>query len=255
MTARTPALILLILVLGVGGGCQRFPGQPRARERFVPPDQVMDFQLLYGLHCAGCHGVNGQNGPAPPLNNPLFLAIVPDDSLRRVIDKGRKGTPMPAFAHEEGGELTLHQVEALIKGMRTAWSAGERPKGSLPVYRIEDAELIPGAVDGTADAGRKVYALACATCHGADGEGGAVGAINDGALLALLSDQAIRRIIITGRSDLGMPDFQSTKGRAPEFKGPLTEKDIADLVALLASWRKSAAASNGPARAVGPRPG
>ena len=44
------------------------------------------------------------------------------------------------------------------------------------------------------------------------GEGGAhgekrIGAINDPAFLALISDQALRRYAITGRPDLGMPDY------------------------------------------------
>lgn len=256
MTGRTLTSALLLLLALVGGtGCQRFPGQPRPDQRFVRPDQVLDFRQLYGMHCAGCHGADGQFGPAPPLNDALFLAIVPDDSLRQVIERGRKGTPMAPFAHEHGGDLTLHQVEAIVKGMRAAWSGPNRFKQPLPAYRIADAELIPGAADGNRDAGARTFALACAGCHGADGQGGTVGAVNDPALLSLLSDQAIRRIIITGRADLGMPDYQSPKGRSPEFKGPLTEKDIADLVTLLASWRKAHTAGSGAPGTVGNKPG
>ena len=62
------------------------------------------------------------------------------------------------------------------------------------------------------------------------------GRINSPAFLALMSDQALRRIIITGRHDLGMPNFAEKEGRPESFK-PLTNQDVNDLMALLQSWR------------------
>ena len=47
------------------------------------------------------------------------------------------------------------------------------------------------------------------------------GALNDPDFLALLSDQALRRIAITGRSDLGMPGYSEPTGRPKGFT-PLT---------------------------------
>jgi hypothetical protein len=63
------------------------------------------------------------------------------------------------------------------------------------------------------------------------------GALNDPAFLALISDQALRRLIITGRPDLGMPPFNGKAGRPPDFRA-LRSSDIDDLVALLRSWRQ-----------------
>ena len=91
----------LLVVLIVAAGCD-LPGKPRPGDRPVPPDQVLDFAALYGQNCAGCHGANGKLGPAPPLNNALFLTIVPDSVLQSVIAEGRPGTPMPAFAQSRG---------------------------------------------------------------------------------------------------------------------------------------------------------
>ncbi len=80
--------------------------------------------------------------------------------------------------------------------------------------------------------------MACASCHGDDGRGGkSAGAINDPNFLALISDQALRRYVITGRPDLGMPDYADPKGR-PEGFQPLTSQDVANVVALLADWRR-----------------
>jgi hypothetical protein len=65
------------------------------------------------------------------------------------------------------------------------------------------------------------------------------GAINDPAFLTLISDKALRRLIITGRSDLGMPAYDEKDGRPRKFR-PLSTTEIDHLVALLASWRKVA---------------
>ena len=58
------------------------------------------------------------------------------------------------------------------------------------------------------------------------------GAINDPAFLALVSEQVLRRFVITGRSDLGMPNCAEGEGR------PLTAPEINDLVALMMSWKR-----------------
>jgi mono/diheme cytochrome c family protein len=206
----------------------------------VPADQVADFDTLYRARCAGCHGADGRLGPAPPLNDPLFLAIVPDEELLRVIRDGRvvgpgQKTPMPAFAREKGGPLTARQVEALANGVKARWG-GAPPEETPPPY------LAPKET-GDKERGAKLFDLACSACHGDDGRGGErAGAVHDRAFLALISDQALRRIIITGRHDLGMPEWSNDEWRSPKFQS-LTSGQINDLVALLASWRQGESAN------------
>ena len=94
---------------------------------------------------------------------------------------------------------------------------------------------------GSPERGAVVYERACAGCHGPNGTGGkhngaTGGAINAPAFLALISDQSLRRVIITGRPDLGMPTYAGRHGRPSDFH-PLTSPEINDLVALLADWR------------------
>jgi mono/diheme cytochrome c family protein len=233
---RRRGLALLVGLLAVAAGCD-FPGQPRAADRPVRADRVLDFATLYGRNCAGCHGADGRLGPAPPLNDPAFLAIVPDSVLRDVVEQGRPGTPMPAFAQSQGGPLTDAQVKALAAGIKPRWRPARPPEKSLPPYEPESG----GAGKGDAERGRKVFALACACCHGPRGEGGdpdsdEAGAINDPAFLALISDQALRRLAITGRPDLGMPAC-TEKGDRPDDFRPLNSAEVDDLVALLARWR------------------
>ena len=213
----------LLVCLSVFAGCD-WPGKPKDSDRPIPAEQIVDFGQLYSMHCAGCHGADGKDGPAPPLNDPLFLTIVPDEVLHRVITEGRSGTPMPAFARNKGGSLTEKQIDVLAAGIKQRWPA-DKPKKQPPPYLLSDAKA------GDKNAGRKVFALDCAMCHGKHGQGGKAGAIKDPAFLALVSDQALRRYIITGRPDFGMPNY-TDRGDAS-----LTSQQINDLVALLAYWR------------------
>ena len=253
-------LVTLSLFLAVGCDWHIAKEPP---ERPVPPETVLDFGQLYDWHCAGCHGPDGKLGPAPPLDDAVFLTIVPDEELQMVVAAGRKGTLMPAWAPENGGSakdkrakarnggsakdkqievrnggsLTVEQVEALAGGIKKHWSGLAKPEGEIPSYSAPE-----GKAGGDKEAGAKVFAAACASCHGERGKGGEkkdgekVGAVNDPAFLALISDQELRRIIITGRPDLGMPGYGPAAGRSADFK-PLTNADVGNLVALLASWR------------------
>ena len=261
---------LVTLSLLLAGGCD-LPGKPTEADRPVPADQVKKFDALYSARCSGCHGADGRFGPAPPLNDPIFLAIVPDDELLRVIYEGRAVTPgqrapMPAFGLDRGvpltdsqlkaldepkeerhavarqrGPLSDAQVRVLAAGIKKRKRWGPPASGSPPPY------LSPtGGKGADAKEGARLFARACADCHEPQREGASNGrplpggGINDPAFLALISDKALRRIIITGRPDLGMPAYDGKKGRPEDFQ-PLTSAQIDDLVALLATWRQGQA--------------
>src|SRR5438270_9790462 len=87
------------------------PGKPKPE----PPSSqdITDFKTLYSENCTGCHGVDGRNGPARPLNDPLYLAVIPKEVLQQTIENGRPGTSMPAWARSQGGPLTAKQITAL----------------------------------------------------------------------------------------------------------------------------------------------
>jgi mono/diheme cytochrome c family protein len=246
-------------------GCDLL-GRPDPSNRPVRADEIKSFDVLYATRCAGCHGADGKLGPAPPLNDPLFLAIVPDRELSSVISHGRAVTStqksaMPAFGlsktvslteaqsrvwaelKEEThanpkpqSVLTVAQLKVLAEGIKQRWQAAARPGNLAPPYLAPEVEG-----NGNKDEGARVFARACAGCHGNQGQGGKhgerqVGPINDPAFLALVSDKALRRYAITGRPDLDMPAFDGKDGRSPDFR-PLSSSEIQDLVALLAYWR------------------
>jgi mono/diheme cytochrome c family protein len=187
--------------------------------------------VLYARNCAGCHGADGRLGAARPLNDPLFLALVPGDRLRTIVVEGMPGTSMPAFATSAGGDLTSQQIDALVNGILARWARPDAVKGvTLPPWEARAKSADPAA----RDRGGAVFATACARCHGPDGKGGAApGSIVDPSYLALVSDQSLRTTVIAGRSDLGKPDWRE------DVPGtPLTADQISDLVAWLAGHRQ-----------------
>jgi cytochrome c oxidase cbb3-type subunit III len=224
------------LLLVAVSGCD-FPGKPALADRPIAADEVVNFDVLYRQNCSGCHGANGKFGPAPPLNDPVFLSIVPDSVLLSVISEGRSGTPMPAFTTKRGGPLNDAQVKALATGIKPRWGSTQTMQTAAPPYSIA-----ADSAAGNKDRGERIFARACAPCHGPLGEGtkegtSGAGAINDPSFLALISDQALRRYAITGRPDLGMPDHADKTGRSDDYR-PMTSAEINDLVALLAAWRQ-----------------
>jgi mono/diheme cytochrome c family protein len=231
---RATTLILVVL-LALATGCDQLPGKPTPEERWKAATEVTDFSQLYALNCSGCHGADGRFGAARPLNDPLYLALVSNDTLRQMIAQGVPGTAAPAFAQQVGGSLTDKQIDILIEGMRSRWGSTESFKNvTLPPYSLRDASAA-GSGPGDPQRGAAAYQKYCSQCHGKDGSGGPKGgSVINPDYLALVSDQALRTAVIVGRSDLGMPDW-----RANISGQPLSPQEISDVVAWLASHRQA----------------
>ena len=227
------SIITLFLVIILAMGCDRLPGKPTPEERWKRATEVTDFSQLYALNCSGCHGADGRLGAARPLNDPLYLALVSNDTLRQMIAQGVPGTAAPTFAQQVGGPLTDKQIDILIEGMRSRWGKAENFQNvALPPYSLRDASAA-GSGAGDQQRGAAAYQKYCAQCHGKDGSGGPKGgSVINPAYLALVSDQALRTTVIVGRSDLGMPDW-----RANISGQPMSPQEISDVVAWLASHR------------------
>lgn len=274
---RCVCLVVWLWLLSAAG-CD-FPGRPNPADRPVPPEKVLDFSTLFQQNCAGCHGAKGEFGPAPPLNSKLFRALVTESELERVISEGRPGTPMPPFARSSGGSLTAAQIRVLVFEIRGIYykAVTDAASGTTTIKSAVDSQAIKPAWGSpnpyfapanapsysafairpprTTETFEKIRATtfvrACAGCHGSRGQGGeTAGAINDPALLSLASDQLLRRLVITGRSDLGMPDYAGTSGRSPDFQ-PLSSAEIADLVDLLGYWRQVGATADAGKQPLG----
>ena len=224
------------VLLGLAGCSLR--GKPGPNPEVPRPDSVMNPEVLFRENCAGCHGAEGRNGAAMSLSDPVYLAIVDDNTLRTTISKGRTGTAMSAFAQKEGGMLTDQQIDAIIHGIRQRWAKADVLKGvAAPPYAAK--------APGNPQAGQAAYSTFCASCHGSGNQGGPkAGSVTNGAYLSLISDQGLRTVVITGRPDFDAPDWRNNvPGR------PMSDQEITDVVAWLAAQRPAAALASAPASA------
>lgn len=235
MNLRSLASSLMISAVTLfGAGCKVVPAKPEpATQR---PDQVLNFEDLYRQNCAACHGEQGKNGVAVSLSNSVYLAAAGTAMIQKTTANGVPGTLMPAFAKSQGGMLTDQQIAVLAQGVESAWSKPAALQGqSAPPYA--------GSSPGDPVQGQQAFSTFCASCHGSDGTGvkrkrNSTGSLVDPAYLAIISDQGLRSIIIAGQPDDGMPDWRSDTAGAGSR--PMTDKEITDIVAWLASHRVAA---------------
>jgi cytochrome c oxidase cbb3-type subunit 3 len=224
---KRPHVLLALSAFAVlaCAACNSSRGRPGTGSEVIPPDQVVEFNVLYGQNCAGCHGTSGNGGVTIALRDPVFLTIADDAVIRRAAANGVRGTAMPAFAQSAGGMLTDKQIDALVRGIRSWAQSGLLPGADPPPY----AAQTPGDPQRGADA----YQTFCSSCHGPDGTGGKkASSIVDGSYLALVSDQYLRTTVIAGRPELRAPDWrENVPGR------PMSDQEVTDVVAWVVSRR------------------
>lgn len=215
--------IFLLCSLALSG-CDH---KPAIEAPVVRPDKVLDFTKLYAQNCSACHGADGTHGAALALANPEYQAIANEGTLAGAIGNGVEGTLMPAFSQEAGGMLTDDQINALVDGIRSHWYKADVLKGvDVPPYNTDK--------QGDVARGEQVFTAHCASCHttGVQQKGGK-GSVTDGSYLALIGDQSLRAIIIAGRPDIGHPDWRGVAGSTP-----MSDQDVTDVVAWMASQRQ-----------------
>jgi cytochrome c oxidase cbb3-type subunit 3 len=217
----TAAALTLLL-----SACSSLPGRPSRDSEIVAPNQITDFRTLYAENCAACHGMEGRGGAAIALADPVYLSVVDETTMRKIIADGVRGTSMPPFAQSAGGILTDKQIDAINSEIRSRWSRpGILDGASPPSYAAKSS--------GDVQRGEASYKTYCSSCHGPQGQGGPKGsAITNDSFLALVSNQGLRTIVIAGRPELGAPDWRgNVTGK------PMSDPEITDVVAWLASRR------------------
>ncbi len=229
---------LMVLALALTG-CRRplvepVP-EPKREETLTP-------QISFSKFCIGCHGEDGRLGPAPILNDPIFAAIIPQDIFFDTVANGRFGHLMPAWSEEKGGTMNKEQIEQLTHAIRQWWGKPGMDTASIPSYAVTTTQ--GGGVPGDPSAGRTKFEHICGRCHGRDGRGKDAGALRSPAFLALASHQLIRRTMIIGRPDLGMPDYRALGAMSPSHQ-PLTSQDISDILAYILSWPEASMLQSG----------
>ncbi len=239
-----PSLLACAAVLS-SAGCNSAPGRPGPNPEVARPEQLLDFSTLYAQNCASCHGVNGHNGAAISLANPVYLAVAGVGNIQRVTSLGVPGTAMPPFARSAGGMLTDQQIAVLSQQMVALWGNPSTIGGITP-------PAYASSTLGDPARGLQAFMKFCGQCHlDASYPNGlptgavsillpqmpdklAPGSLIDPAYLALISDQGLRSFLIAGQPEQGMPDWRhhlTNPARA------ITDQEITDLVAWLASHR------------------
>lgn len=109
---------------------------------------------------------------------------------------------------------------------------------AFPLYQAVDG---PRRVQALVDrrvaletAGRTLWALNCAECHGLSGQGVDAPALNAQEFLDTVSDEQIHSITAVGIPGTEMPAWWN------ELGGPLTDEQIAAVVAYVRSWEPTA---------------
>lgn len=223
------ALILLVTLASCGSPDRRVAEPPVVR-----PSEVADFRVLFTQNCSGCHGIDGQGALSVAIGSPVYLAIADTATIRRAIEGGTPRTAMSAFAQKAGGLLTEAQIDIIVRGIGERWAkpaalGRDRP----PAYAASQP--------GDAARGHNVFTTYCSSCHGSEGRGGRAGSIVDSSYLTLVSDQHLRTVIIIGMPALGAPDW---RGNVPGK--PMSDADVADVVAWLAAQRPPLSAKLNP---------
>ena len=220
-------------------------------------------EKLFQVHCALCHGPNGEGGRGPMLTR-AKLSRAPDDAaLLKILDDGIRGTEMPGAGAMSESEM--RQTAAYVR------SLGKVALKPVPGDAARGAEIYRGKGN-------------CAGCHSVHGEGGVAGPdlsgigesrsaaylresiVNPGAtvpegylLVTVVSNSGQRATGVrvnedsfsiqirdsAGRSysfwkkDLAQVDKQRGKSPMPSYQGQLADAELTDLVAYLASLKEA----------------
>jgi len=109
---------------------------------------------------------------------------------------------------------------------------------AFPIYRLTENGRLDDALASEDSAqivaGRQLYALNCAMCHGEQGQGVDAPALNSQEFLQSVSDEQIHGIVAGGIPGTPMPAWLD------EYGGPLTDQQIAAVVAYIRSWEDTA---------------
>ncbi|HYP89033.1 MAG TPA: c-type cytochrome [Polyangiaceae bacterium] len=177
-----------------------------------PVDPLVEGAHSYEKYCQLCHAKDGTGyaaDNAPSLVSQTFLESASNELIAAGIRMGRPGTAMAAYGKERGGPLDEHEIDSLVRFLRSKGPANH----ALP----------PASANGDSKRGAAVFEQTCQTCHGtATTRGNAVNLLNP-ELLNAASPAFLRYAVANGRPPTPMPAFQ----------GKLSEPQIDDVVAWL----------------------
>ncbi len=210
----------------------------------APASQYKELErsISLGMNCAQCHGPSAGGGlaqrtdpetgeeliyQAPPLNT--VFQRWDEEIVKFTIERGRPGTPMPAWGVAFGGPMTEQMVQDVMAWLKSI---------QLPPPELADACTDPLADDAlSCSSGKEIFEARCVVCHGDRGQGReAKGTDNDPVMqgLALWKgdvkhlDRSLHLFTIrNGRRFAFMPQFAEAPAQGiPIPPYPLTDEQI-----------------------------
>ena len=220
-------------------------------------------EKLFAVHCALCHGPKGEGGRGPMLAQ-AKLSRAPDDAtLVKVIEEGIRGTEMPA-----AGALSDHEIRQTAAFVR---SLGRVPVKPVPGNPSRGAGIFRGK--GGCNACHSIHGDGGVSAPDLAGIGDRRSAaylresvVDPGAAVPeeylLLTVVANSGRSVTGvrlnedsfsiqvrddsggvysfwKSEVARIDKQRGKSPMPSFKDRLSDEELTDVVAYLASLKES----------------
>ncbi len=142
---------------------QRFGGfVPFHRRAPGDPAQIARGKALYGVNCAGCHGVDlrgGDLGGPNLLRSNVALTDLNGELIVPIIQEGRQDEGMPAIPlSQEDGLAVAAYIRSVVE---TIGMQGRPPSVG---------KAAPSVLVGDAVAGQAYFAAKCASCHSATGD-------------------------------------------------------------------------------------
>jgi mono/diheme cytochrome c family protein len=201
----------------------------------------LEREIALGQACLRCHGAKGSGGTvpggytdpvtgktvqyqAPPLNN--VFTRWDEEVIRFTIERGRPGTPMPAWGVVYGGSMTTQMISDVIAYLKSLPGNQEAP-GDLP-EGCDDPDPVGG--ENTLECGKAIFEARCAVCHGPRGQGKDDDelwyqgmALWKGEVTTLTTAQHLTTVI-DGRRFAFMPGF----GEAPSQGLPIPPYPLSD---------------------------
>jgi cytochrome c oxidase cbb3-type subunit III len=249
--------ILALALAGLGAETETKVKLPTGRA------DLLNGRKLFQVHCALCHGPDGEGGRGPMLTRAVLLHAPDDAALLEVLQNGIRGTEMAGA--DAMSDREMRQTAAYV---RSLGKVGLKP---VPGDAAHGAEIYRGKGN-------------CAGCHSIHGEGGVAGpdlsaigearsaaylreslvnpgaAVPQGYLLVTLVPTSGERVTgvrvnedsfsiqirdSAGRTysywkkDLAQMDKQPGKSLMPSYQGRLSDVELTDLVGYLASLKET----------------
>ncbi len=212
--------------------------QAEAAARFQA-DDIEAATDIYAENCAVCHGAAGEGIASNPPLNSAALRSADSTTLFKTVSRGLYGTVMAAWAVDEGGVLSHHQIEQLITLIYHGdWNTvmlrvdelGMTPPEPITI-ELDEATLteIQQLPDGIAIAnGVQVYNQECVACHGTE----LAPSLTSPDALTRLSDADLARIINDGVPSTLMAGWSNV----------LTPQEVSDVVTFIRNYEALATA-------------